>query len=78
MQTNSISVPRPAADRSRSIRLKDMLPLTGFLLPTAVITYGIVIPRSCAAGVNELTISIGTTLIGAAVTYMLGIRAAKS
>jgi len=61
----------------RSIRLKYLLPLVGYVLPTAVITYGIVIPRSCVAGVNELTIGIGMNLVGAAVTYVLGVRAAR-
>lgn len=61
----------------RTVRPKDVLPLIGYLLPTAVITYGVMIPRSCIAGVNELTIGIGTTLLGAAVTYLLGVRAAK-
>jgi hypothetical protein len=56
---------------------KHFLPLIGCLLPAAVITYGVVIPRSCVAGVNELTIGIGMNLVGAAVTYVLGVRAAK-
>ena len=68
---------RPSADRSRSIRMKDVLPLIWYLLPTAIITYGVVIPRSAIAGVNEVTIGIGTTLLGAAVTYVIGIRTAK-
>jgi hypothetical protein len=52
------------------------LPLVGFVLPTVIIGYGFVIPRSCIAGVNELTIGFGTTIVGACVTYVLGIRAA--
>ncbi|HLZ47069.1 MAG TPA: hypothetical protein VKR80_00285 [Candidatus Limnocylindria bacterium] len=50
--------------------------MLGFLLPTIVIGYGIVIPRSCIAGINELTIGFGTTILGAAVTYVLGVRRA--
>jgi hypothetical protein len=41
-----------------------------------VIGYGFVIPRSCIAGVNELTIGFATSIVGACVTYVLGIRSA--
>ena len=51
-------------------------PLLGFVLPTVVIGYGAVIPRSCIAGINELTIGFGATVVGACVTYVLGVRAA--
>ena len=40
-------------------------PLLGFVTPTVVIGYGIVILRSCIAGVNELTVGFGTTILGA-------------
>jgi hypothetical protein len=58
------------------MRAGDLAPLVGFLLPTAVIGFGLVIPRSCIAGVNQLTIGFGTTILGAAVTYVLGVRRA--
>jgi len=48
----------------------------GFVAPTAIIGFGIVIPRSCIAGVNELSIGFATTILGACVTYLLGVRAA--
>jgi hypothetical protein len=51
------------------------VPLAGFVIPTVVIGYGIVIPRSCIAGVNELTIGFATTVIGACITYIAGVRA---
>jgi len=38
------------------------LPLLGFVLPTVVIGYGVVIPRSCIAGINELSVGFGTTI----------------
>ena len=50
------------------------MPLVGFVLPTVVIGYGFVIPRSCIAGVNELTIGFATTVAGACLTYLLGVR----
>jgi hypothetical protein len=55
-------------------KLKYWWPLVGFVLPTVVIGYGFVIPRSCIAGVNELTIGFASTILGAAATYAIGIR----
>lgn len=56
--------------------LRLYLPLIGFVVPSVVIGYGFVIPQSCIAGVNELTIGFGTTILGAAVTYIVGVRMA--
>ena len=56
---------------------RDYVTLAGFVVPTIVIGYGFVIPRSCIAGVNELTIGFATTIVGACVTYVVGIRAAR-
>jgi len=58
------------------MKARHYMPLVGFVVPTVVIGYGIVIPRSCIAGVNELTIGFATTVLGACVTYVLGVRAA--
>jgi hypothetical protein len=52
------------------------LPLVGFVVPTLIIGYGFVIPRSCIAGVNELSVGFATTVIGACITYVVGVRAA--
>ena len=51
------------------------IPLIAFVVPTVVVGYGVVIPRSCIAGVNELTIGFGMTILGAVVTYIAGQRA---
>jgi hypothetical protein len=51
------------------------VPLVGFVVPTLVIGYGVVIPRSCIAGINDLTLGFGATILGACVTYVLGLRA---
>jgi ABC-type Fe3+ transport system permease subunit len=59
-------------------QVKHAMPLLGFVIPTVVIGYGFVIPRSCIAGVNELTIGFATTILGACVAYVLGIRGALS
>lgn len=58
------------------MRFRHYVPLIGFVLPTVVIGYGFVIPRSCIAGVNELTIGFAGSIAGACLTYVLGIRAA--
>ena len=50
------------------------LPLVGFVLPTVMIGCGIVIPRSCIAGINKLTIGFAATVIGSCITYIAGIR----
>ena len=39
-----------------------------------MIGYGVVIPRSCIAGINELTIGFAATIIGSCITYVAGIR----
>jgi SAM-dependent methyltransferase len=57
-------------------KLSYYVPLAGFVVPTVAIGYGVVIPRSCIAGINELTIGFASTLLGAALTYVAGIRAA--
>ncbi len=58
------------------MKLHHFYPLIGFVVPTLVIGYGYVIPRSCIAGVNEQTIGFGLTVAGACVTYVLGLRSA--
>lgn len=55
---------------------RHFLPLVAFALPALVIGYGIVIPRSCIAGWNPLSIGFGTTVLGACLTYVAGVRAA--
>jgi hypothetical protein len=57
------------------MKLRYFYPLVGFVVPTVVIGYGFVIPRSCIAGVNELTIGFGSAIVGAVITYVLGVRA---
>jgi len=70
-------VPPMPDDRPRRVRLRPLhfLPLVGFLVPSIVIGYGFVLPGSCGAGVNELSIGFGASLVGAAVTYVAGVVA---
>jgi len=58
------------------MKFRHYVPLVGFVVPTMVIGYGVVIPRSCIAGINDLTLGFGATVLGACVTYVLGLRAA--
>lgn len=58
------------------MKVRHYLPLAGFVVPTVAIGYGVVIPRSCIAGVNDLTIGFAATIVGACVTYVVGLRAA--
>jgi hypothetical protein len=56
------------------MKFRHWTPLLGFVLPTLIIGYGFVIPQSCIAGVNELTIGFATTVAGASLTYWMGVR----
>jgi hypothetical protein len=56
--------------------LRAYAPLAGFVVPTVLIGYGFVIPRSCIAGWNELTLGFAGTIAGACATYVAGLRLA--
>jgi hypothetical protein len=73
----SMSNPEPSrvAPGAR-LRVRDFGPLAGFVIPTLVIGYGYVIPNSCIAGINPLTIGFAGTVLGACVTYVVGVRGA--
>lgn len=58
-------------------RVRPYIPLIGFVVPAVVVGYGVAIPRSCIAGVNELSIGFGTTNLGAVLTYFAGQRAVQ-
>jgi len=53
------------------------LPLALHLIPTLGIGYFIVIPRSCIAGINELTIGFAAANLGFVVSYLAGVRLAR-
>jgi len=57
------------------MKAKYFLPLLGFVVPTVVIGYGFVIPRSPIAGFNDLTVGFAATIVGACATYWAGLRA---
>jgi hypothetical protein len=56
------------------MKFKYIVPLIGFVVPTLIIGYGLVIPNSVIAGVNELSIGFGTTVLGACLAYVAGIQ----
>ncbi|MGH7788375.1 MAG: hypothetical protein ACRERC_16015 [Candidatus Binatia bacterium] len=56
------------------MKLRYFVPLAGFVVPTLLIGYGLVIPSSCIAGVNQLTIGFAATVLGACATYWGGVR----
>jgi len=56
--------------------LRHFVPLASFAVPTVLIGYGIVIPRSCIAGWNELSVGFGATVASACITYWMGLRLA--
>lgn len=57
-------------------KLRYYWPLIAFILPSAAIGYGVVLPRSGASGWNALTIGFAGSLAGAAVAYAMGVAAA--
>jgi hypothetical protein len=57
------------------VKLTYFFPLLGFVVPTVGIGFGLVIPRSCIAGINDLTIGFAITVASACATYWLGLRA---
>lgn len=56
--------------------LRHLVPLATFVVPTLVIGYGFVIPDSCIAGINELSMGFAGAILGASVTYVAGVRSA--
>jgi hypothetical protein len=59
----------------RRLSFRHFVPLVGFVVPTLGIGYGFVIPRSCIAGINELTLGFAITVASAGISYWLGLRA---
>ena len=56
--------------------MKQWIPLVGFVVPTLVIGFGFMIPRSCIAGVNELSVGFAGTIAAGCLSYVLGVRSA--
>ncbi len=56
------------------MKFKYTVPLLAFVVPTLVIGYGVIIPNSPIAGLNQLTVGFGATVLGACLTYFAGIH----
>lgn len=68
------SCPLPDPDRRAAcLRATHFLPLAGFVVPSLVIGYGLVLPGAGLSGVNEVTLGFATTLLGASLTYLAGV-----
>jgi ABC-type Fe3+ transport system permease subunit len=64
----------PETNHEAAMKLSYFYPLLGFVVPTVVIGFGFVIPKSCIAGMNDLTIGFAITVASACVTYWVGLR----
>lgn len=53
------------------------LPLALHLFPTLAIGYLIVIPQSCIAGMNEMTLGFAAANLGFILSYAGGVRLAR-
>ncbi len=53
------------------------LPLLLHVAPTLLIGFGFIIPRSCIAGVNVLTVGFVVTIAGFILSYIAGVRIAR-
>lgn len=59
-----------------SMRLHHFLPLAAHVVGTVAIGFGSVIPGSCIAGVNPLTVGFVASIVSTVVAYWVGIRLA--
>lgn len=66
------------SNRRSLMQPRVFLPLLGHILPTLVIGFGFVIPGSCIAGINALSIGFLATVIGFIPVYVLGVRLARN
>ncbi len=62
---------------SAQLTLRDLYPLVGFVVPTLITGYGVLLPRHGLSGINEITVGFGSTVFGACLMYVVGLRAAR-
>ena len=51
-----------------------LMPLAAHIVATIAIGFGQVIPGSCIAGVNALTVGFGASMVSTCVAYWVGMR----
>jgi SAM-dependent methyltransferase len=56
------------------MRLRHFIPLAAHVVPTAAIGFGAVIPASCIAGINELTVGFALAIAGFVPSYVAGLK----
>ena len=56
------------------MKLRYFIPLIGHVVPTVAIGFGQVIPASCIAGVNPLTLGFAASVVGTCLAYWAGVR----
>jgi hypothetical protein len=61
---------------AKPMRIRHFYPLVGFVVPTLIIGYGVVIPRSGIAATSKPGVGFGMALLGAAAAYLQGVRLA--
>lgn len=50
------------------------VPLLGHVLATSIVGFAFVIPGSCIAGINDLTVGFAASILGTCVSYWFGVR----
>ena len=75
LRRRACPLPPPGA-RPRNLRASHLIPLAGFVVPNLVIGYGVVLPRAGLGGINEITVGFAAALVGACITYLMGVRLA--
>ena len=55
------------------MKLRYFLPLAAHVLLTMVIAFGTVIPGSCIAGLNTLTVGFAASVVGTCLAYYAGV-----
>jgi hypothetical protein len=73
-------MPRVCSLRPRAFVHAQMLvyaPLLAHIVPTLLIGYGLVIPNSPIAGLNQYTIGFAFTVAGFVPAYLAGVRIAR-
>ena len=58
------------------MKLRYVIPLAAHVVPTVVIGFGYIIPGSCIAGINELTVGFAASIVSAGIAYWVGVRVA--
>ena len=72
--TDGSNAPAAASAPRKTLRLADLVPLLGFVVPTVIIGYGFVLPKHGLSGLNELSLGFGTSILAACGTYVVGVR----